>query len=195
MMITFLKKISVVSLLLFLLPLQPGTANAVTDNQYRQIRLCYARATLYEIFANRYIKGYTKRQSIGFVKKVDTTSDVSRTMIKIVKTAYRDKPGSKFKYAVGKLHQCHRNNISTVSEYIGARCYLLKGIVEVINNAKKNGKTYEQAMSRMDTILKSESTRSLARTLGRAVYSSSKPVRELQKSSYLTCVKASLASR
>jgi hypothetical protein len=195
MMITFLKKISVVSLLLFLLPLQPSTAYAVTDYQDRQIRLCYAKATLYEIFANRYIKGYTKRQSISFVRKVDTTSDVSRTMIKIVKTTYRDRPSSKFKYAIGKLHQCHRNNISIVSEYTGSRCYLLKGILEVISNAKKKGKTYEQAMSRMDAILKSESTRSLARALGKAVYSSNKPVRGLQKSSYLTCVRASLANR
>lgn len=193
MVINFLKKISVVSLLLFLMPLQPSTANAVTDNQHRQIRLCYARATLYEIFAHRYIKGYTKRQSIGFVKGIGATPDASRKAIKIVKITYRDKPDRKFKYAMDKLHQCHRNNVSIVSQRVGTLCYSLKGLVEIINNAKKSGKTYEQTMSMIDATIKNKSMVSLARTMGKAVYNGSKSVSKLQKGYYLACMKTALA--
>ncbi|HEX20599.1 MAG TPA: hypothetical protein ENG78_07260 [Acidiferrobacteraceae bacterium] len=192
MITNFLKKISVVSLLLLLLPLHPTTANAVTENQNREIRICYARATLYEVFANRYIKGFTKRQSINSVKSIGATPDATRKTIKVVKTTYRDKPGGKFQYALGKLQQCHQNNVSIVNQRVGALCYSLKGVVEVINNAKKSGKTYEQTMAIVSAAISNKSMISLVRTMGRAVYNGSTPVRKLQKNYYLACVKTAL---
>jgi len=192
MITNFLKKISVVSLLLLLLPLHPSTANAVTENQNREIRICYAKATLYEVFANRYIKGYTKRQSIGFVKSIGATPAAARKAIKLVKTTYRDKPGGKFQYALGKLQQCHRNNVSIVSQRVGTLCYSLKGMVEIISNAKKSGKTYEQTMAIVSATTSSKSMISLVRTMGRAVYSGNTSVNKLQKNYYLACVKTAL---
>ena len=190
MIANFLKKISVVSLLLLLMPLHPVTANAVTDSQYRQIQFCYVNATMYELFASLYIKGQTKKQSKNIIKRANTTPAVTKLMMKAVKTTYRDKPSSKFKYALSKLHQCHQAKVPVINQRIGTLCYSLKGMVEVINNSKKSGKTYAQTMAMVDATFKNKTMVSLARTMGKSVYSGDRPISKLQKGYYLTCVKA-----